>query len=81
MFIQQYSINKNQLALVTLRWNLFNNEKVEDTIPGSNLKTNACQTDLVIVLLSLFISSKQLLDLFHAARVINATYKKFALNI
>ena len=42
IILQQYFDKKKQLALVTLRGNLSNNEKVKDIISGGHLETNTC---------------------------------------
>ena len=77
MFLQQYSNKKKQLALVILRGNLSDNKKVKDVIPGSHPKTDACRTDLAIMLLSLFVPWECLLDLFLTTKTTITTYKKF----
>ena len=81
MFLQRYSGKSNQLALVTLRGNLSDNEEAEDAIPGSHPETDVRRVDLAFVLLSLFVSWERLLDLFYTERAKIATYKKFAWSV
>ena len=42
MFVQWYSNDKNQLILVILRENWFNNKKTKDVLPGGHPETDAC---------------------------------------
>lgn len=67
----------DQLALVVLRGNLAENKEAEDAIPGGHPETNACRTDLSLILLSLFIPWKHLLSLFLAKGATLETYKDF----
>ena len=55
MFLQRYLDKSNQLALVTLRRNLSNNEEAENAILGGYPETDACRANLAVVFLSLFV--------------------------
>ncbi len=76
-FVQKPLKRIKQLALVVLRGKLFENEESEDAIPGGHPETDACHTNLSLILLSLFVPWNHLSSLFLVEGATLETYKKF----
>ena len=80
-FIQRPVKRVKQLALVVLCGNLSKNEKSKNAILGGHPETDACHTDLSLILLSLFVPWSYLLPLFLTKSATLATYKDFCWKI